>query len=70
MRIEEIRAAMNEGIPFEIETAAGRKFVVTDRERIIIAPGRGAAIILTEDELVHIVPFLTMTSLAYLYPTK
>lgn len=70
MRIEQIETALNEGIPFEITTAAGDKFRVTDRSRLWIARERGAAVMMTDDELVHIVPFLTMTSLTYLRPEK
>jgi len=66
MRIDQIQTALNEGTPFEITTAAGDKFRVSDKSRLWISPARGAAVLMTDDELVHIVPFLTMTSLTYL----
>lgn len=70
MRINQIEAALNEGVPFEITTAAGDRFRVTDKSRLWIARERGAAVVMTDDELVHIIPFLTMTSLTYLKPQK
>lgn len=70
MTIEEIKTARDEGIPFEIETAAGRKFIVTDSHNIIISGGRKSAFILSDDDLVHAVPLLTITSLAYLKAQK
>lgn len=68
MGIEQIQTAIHEGIPFEIETAAGCRFTVTSPERIVVVPGRGAIVLVTEDDLVHVIPFLTMTSLTYLKP--
>jgi hypothetical protein len=68
MRIDQIETALREGVPFEITTAAGDKFRVNDQSRLWVARERGAVVIMTDDELVHIVPFLTMTSLTYLRP--
>ena len=70
MRIDQIETALVEGVPFEITTAAGDKFRVTDKSRLWIARERGAAAVMTDDELVHIIPFVTMTSLTDLKPRK
>jgi hypothetical protein len=70
MRIDQIQTALKEGVPFEIATAAGDKFRVNDAAHLWIAPERGAVVLMTDDELVHIIPFLTMTSLTYLKPRQ
>jgi hypothetical protein len=66
MRIEQLQTAIREEIPFEIATASGDKFRVTDRNKVIIAEGRGAMVLVTDDDLVDVIPFLTMTNLTYL----
>ena len=70
MRIEQIETALNEGVPFEITTAARDRFRVNDKSRLWIARQRGAVFVMTDDELVHVITFLTMTSLNYLKPQK
>ncbi len=66
MRIDQIRLALQEEIPFEIATAAGDKFRVEDRENLAIREQSGAVSLITEDGLVHVIPLLIMTSLTYL----
>ena len=66
MRIEQLETAKREGMPLQITTAGGEKFRVSLPERLIIMPNYGAAFVITDDDLVHVVPFLTMTSLTYL----
>ena len=66
MRIEQIRLALSEGLPFEIATAAGDKFRVEARENMAIREKSGAVSLITEDGLVHVIPLFTMTSLTYL----
>jgi len=66
MRIEQLETAKREGIPLRITTAGGERFTVTTPERLIIMPNYGAAFVITDDDLVHVVPFMTMTSLTYL----
>jgi hypothetical protein len=68
MRIEQIETALREDVPFEIATASGEKFQVTAKEKVIVADKRGAIVLMTDDDLVHVIPFLTMTSLTYLRP--
>jgi hypothetical protein len=66
MRIEQIETAKREGMPLQITTAGGEKFRVQNPEHLIIMPKYGAVFLITDDELVHVVPLLTMTSLTYL----
>lgn len=68
MRIEQINLAIREGLPFEITTAAGDRFRITNAHQIAFAEGGGAVFIVTDDGLGHIVPLLTKTSITYLGP--
>jgi hypothetical protein len=66
VRLEQIKLALREGLPFEITTAAGDKFRVSEAHQIAFASGNDAAFIATDDGLGHIVPLLTMTSITCL----
>jgi hypothetical protein len=66
MRIEQIKVALKEGLPFEIATAAGDKFRVNESHQLAFVENSGAVSVVTEDGLVHVVPLLTMTSISYL----
>ena len=70
MRVEQIETALKEGLPFEIATAGGDKFRVNEANQVAFVRHGGAVSIVTDDDLVHVVPFLTMTSLTYLKENK
>jgi hypothetical protein len=64
MTIDHVKLALNEGIPFVVKMADGRKYVVTDRHQIALGP---TYIILVDDkDLAHMLPLRTMTGLSYL----
>ena len=68
MKIENIKTALKEGVPFEITTAAGDKFRVDDEFQVALNPKRGVAILLREDGSPTLVSLLTITSLEYPNP--
>ncbi|MBM3840969.1 MAG: hypothetical protein FJ398_24040 [Verrucomicrobia bacterium] len=68
MRVEQIKTALREGLPFEITTAAGDKFMVNQAHQLAFVETGGAVSVVTDDGLVHVIPLLTMTSLTYLRP--
>ena len=70
MRIDQIRVALNEGLPFEIATAAGDKFRVEERNQLAFVEHGGAVVVVTSDGLAHVIPLLTMTSITYLPPSE
>jgi hypothetical protein len=70
MKIENIKTALKEGIPFEITTAAGDKFRVEDEFQVALNPKHGVAILLREDGSPTLLSLLTITSLEYLRPSQ
>ena len=64
MTKEQIRTAINEGVPFVIRMADGEKYEIGDRYKIAI--GRTSVVVLGEDDAPHILPLLTMTGISYL----
>lgn len=64
MTKEQVRTAINEGVPFVIRMADGEKYEVVDRYKIAI--GRASVVVLGEGDAPHILPLLTMTGISYL----
>ncbi|MBL9170847.1 MAG: hypothetical protein JNN07_24155 [Verrucomicrobiales bacterium] len=64
MTKEQVRTAINEGVPFVIRMADGEKYEVVDRYKIAI--GRTSVVVLGEGDAPHILPLLTMTGISYL----
>ena len=64
----QIQTAINEGIPFVIKMADGEKYEVVNRYRIAL--GSTYVIVVSKDDMPHILPLLTMTGLSYLKPRK
>lgn len=64
MTKEQIRTAINEGVPFVIRMADGEKYEVVDRYKIAI--GRSSVVVLDNQDAPHILPLLTMTGISYL----
>jgi hypothetical protein len=63
-----IQMAIDEGIPFSIKMADGKKYQVTDRFKIAL--GKAYVIVLGKHDMPHILPLLTMTGISYLKPAK
>ena len=55
---------MNEGIPFAVNMADGRRYIVTEREQIALGPSH--VVIVDQKGLAHVLPLLTMTGVTYL----
>ncbi len=68
MNINDIETAVKEGIPFLIRMADGEKYEVTDRSQIALGKTRVAVI--DKNDLLHVLPLLTITGISYLKPTK
>ena len=68
MTKNQVQTAINEGIPFLIKMADGEKYEVTDRYRIAL--GSTYVIVVSKDDMPHILPLLTMTGISYLKPKK
>jgi len=64
MTKEQVRTAINEGVPFVIRMADGEKYEVVDRYKIAI--GRTSVVVLGEGDAPRILPLLTMTGISYL----
>lgn len=64
MTRDQIQTAIHEGIPFLIKMADGENYEVEDRNRVAL--GKTSVIVVGEDDMPHILPLLTMTSLTYL----
>ena len=60
--------AIDEGIPFLIRMADGEKYEVADRYSIAL--GKTTVIVVGNDDMPHILPLLTMTSVSYLNSAK
>jgi hypothetical protein len=68
MTRDRIQVAINEGIPFEIKMADGRKYRVTDSYQIAL--GSTYVMVVDEKDLPHVLPLLTMTGISYLNPSR
>jgi hypothetical protein len=64
MTRDAIETAVREGIPFAINMADGRQYMVTDKSKI--AWGATRVVVLDERDLPHVLPLLTMTGISYL----
>jgi len=64
MTRDKVQTAIKEGIPFAIKMADGEKHEVSDRFRIAL--GNTTVIVVGDDDMPHILPFLTMTGISYL----
>lgn len=64
MTRDRVQVAINEGIPFDIKMADGRKYRVSDRYQVAL--GHAAVIVIGDDDMPHVLPLLTMTGLSYL----
>jgi hypothetical protein len=63
MTRDQVETAINEGLPFQIRMADGEKYEVVDNRQIAI--GR-TSVALFQDDIVHVLPLLTMTGITYL----
>ena len=68
MTKDSVATAIKEGIPFIIRMADGEKYKVRDRLRIAL--GNTAAILVGDDDGAHVLPLLTMTGISYLKAGK
>ena len=64
MTKDQVKIALNEGIPFAVNMADGRQYVVTDRDQVALGSTR--IVIVDEKGLAHVLPLLTMTGISYL----
>ena len=55
--------AIEEGIPFQINMADGKSYLVTDKYRVSL--GKTTVIVVDEKDCPHILPLLTMTGISY-----
>ncbi len=63
MTKDQIQTAVNEGIPFVIKMADGEKYEV--RSRYQVAIGKTNIVVMSDDDLPHLLPLLTMTEISY-----
>ena len=68
MTRDKVEVAINEGLPFVIRMADGEKYEVSDR--LQIAVGKTAVVVIGKDDCPHVLPLLTMTGISYLKPSK
>ncbi|HEY5043406.1 MAG TPA: hypothetical protein VIK53_15555 [Verrucomicrobiae bacterium] len=68
MNINDIQTAINEGIPFLIRMADGEKYEVAERNQIALGKTRVAVI--DKNDLLHVLPLLTITGISYLKSAK
>lgn len=66
MTREQVKIALDEGIPFAVNMADGRQYIVTNREQVALGPTR--IVVIDEKGLAHVLPLLTMTGISYLAP--
>lgn len=59
-----VETAIQEGIPFEIKVADGRKYRVADEHRVAL--GKTTIVVIGDDDQPHWLPLLTMTGISYL----
>jgi len=59
-----VQIAIDEGLPFEIRMADGRKYRVNDQYQIAL--GSTYVMVVDDKDLPHVLPLLTMTGLSYL----
>ena len=64
MTEEDVKIALNEGIPFAAKMADGRQYIVTSRYQVALGSTR--IVIIDEKDLPHVFPLQTMTSISYL----
>jgi hypothetical protein len=68
MTRNQIQTAINEGIPFLIKMADGEKYEVAHSSQIAL--GQTYVVVVTKDDLPHLLPMLTMTGISYLKPKR
>ena len=64
MTRNQLETAVDEGIPFTIRMADGERYDVHDRYQIAL--GKTTVIVVGENDMLHILPLLTMTGISYL----
>jgi hypothetical protein len=64
MTRDHVLTAKREGIPFEINMADGKSYLVTDADHISI--GKTTVVVMDEKDCPHLLPLLTMTEISYL----
>jgi hypothetical protein len=64
MTREQVKIALNEGIPFAVNMADGRQYTVTNRDQVPLGPTR--IVVVDEKGLAHVLPLLTVTGISYL----
>ena len=68
MTRDKVEVAINEGLPFVIRMADGEKYEVSDR--LQIAVGKTAVVVIGKDDCPHVLPLLTMTGISSFKPSK
>jgi hypothetical protein len=64
MTRDNVIMAKREGIPFQINMADGRTYLVEDSDRISV--GKTTVVVMDEKDCPHLLPLLTMTEISYL----
>ena len=64
MTREELKIAIDEGIPFIIKMADGEKYEISEPYQIAL--GKRAVVVIDKNGLPHFLPMLTMTGVTYL----
>ena len=62
--IDQVKIALDEGIPFVVKMADGRQYIVTDRHRVALGPTY--IMVIDEKDLPHMLPLRTLTGISYL----
>jgi ribosomal protein S4E len=55
--------AIEEGIPFQINMADGKSYLVSDKYRVSL--GKTTVVVVDEKDCPHLLPLLTMTGISY-----
>jgi hypothetical protein len=65
MTRDHVVRAIDEGIPFKINMADGKAYLVKDRYRVSI--GKTTVVVMDDKDCPHLLPLLTMTGISYLH---
>jgi hypothetical protein len=63
MTRDHIITAIEEGIPFHINMADGKSYLVPDKYRISL--GKTTVVVVDDKDCPHLLPLLTMTGISY-----
>jgi hypothetical protein len=66
MTRDHVIMAVDEGVPFQINMADGKSYLVADRYRVSV--GKTTVVVMDDRDLPHLLPLLTMTGISYLKP--